>query len=1026
MTDPSHSPESQENPLLTRVELSLPAIPLVAVNASDAAILMPDGEVKIMPHEAAKKLLYKSRIIVCHAPFTRARLQCDELLTYDVLELFAFAYPGKFCVPTPVGIAKALGLTPPSHFEDYPFSLFESVQALLTDLQNEYADAAAKKRAQNSAVEIFENQNGGDKNSSHPMPRPEINDTALPLTSSTNFIADDIADDDAKKFLTANTTGTTSTATKYSDPNANHTAPFTPNQRLDLLEIAGVMGFQGRGWAWTPFIFSSLNQVYDPQKAIMAKTSLHVWRHLPAWAEDAPPPPPSHYPVTGEEARERLKYLLDSAPHKTEPRPQQVEYATRLTAAFAPGTEEDDPHLVLAEAGTGVGKTLGYIAPGSVWAEKNAGTVWLSTYTRNLQRQIDQELVRLYPDPETRDRKVAIRKGRENYLCLLNLEDMIISTAMAKTPAQAVAAGLMTRWAETTRDGDLSGGDFPGWLPALIGTAHSLGLADKRGECIYSACDHYHKCFVERAIRKSKRANIVVANHALVMIQTALSGPDSDLPQRYVFDEGHHLFDAADSAFSAHLTAWETADMRRWILGPEGSGRSRARGLKKRVEDLLNGDLACVEALEDILQAAHSLPAHGWSRRFRDKNPFGTTEHFLSLVHQQVFARSEGQNSAYSLETETRPLLDGLQQAAVALKDKLRALQKPMLVLAAKLRQRIEDQAATLDTDTKKRLDAVSSALIRRGEMTIGSWIAMLETLEQKNQPDAFIDWMAVERNAGEASDVGLYRHWVDPMQPFAATLKKQAQGIAITSATLLDGTGDQDADWRAAIERTGAHYLSASPQILSVPSPYDYARNTVAIVITDVRKDDLNQVASAYRVLFEAAGGGALGLFTAINRLRAVHDKINVRLEKSGIPLYAQHVNQIDTGTLVDMFREERHACLLGTDAVRDGIDVPGDSLRLLVYDRVPWPRPTILHKARREAFGGRHYDEMSTRLKLRQAFGRLVRREDDRGVFVMLDSMLPSRLHGAFPDGVVVERMGLADAVEKIKAFLVVNGSV
>ncbi|MDD9877571.1 MAG: ATP-dependent DNA helicase, partial [Magnetovibrio sp.] len=91
---------------------------------------------------------------------------------------------------------------------------------------------------------------------------------------------------------------------------------------------------------------------------------------------------------------------------------------------------------------------------------------------------------------------------------------------------------------------------------------------------------------------------------------------------------------------------------------------------------------------------------------------------------------------------------------------------------------------------------------------------------------------------------------------------------------------------------------------------------------------------------------------------------------------------------------RAEEDTCLLGTDAVRDGVDVPGRSLRLIVFDRVPWPRPTILHRARKQAFGGRAYDEMLTRLKLKQAYGRLLRRQGDRGVFVMLDRGLPSRL--------------------------------
>src|SRR3546814_9833466 len=127
-----------------------------------------------------------------------------------------------------------------------------------------------------------------------------------------------------------------------------------------------------------------------------------------------------------------------------------------------------------------------------------------------------------------------------------------------------------------------------------------------------------------------------------------------------------------------------------------------------------------------------------------------------------------------------------------------------------------------------------------------------------------------------------------------------------------------------------------------------------------------------------------------------------------------------LNLATLIDIFRAERNACLLGTDAVRDGFDGPGPSLRLIVFDRVPWARPTILHKARRQAFGGRQHDDMIARLRLKQAYGRLVRRAGDRGVFVLLDPMMPSRLAGAFPEGVAMERLGLADALRETRSFL------
>src|SRR5205807_8787915 len=123
---------------------------------------------------------------------------------------------------------------------------------------------------------------------------------------------------------------------------------------------------------------------------------------------------------------------------------------------------------------------------------------------------------------------------------------------------------------------------------------------------------------------------------------------------------------------------------------------------------------------------------------------------------------------------------------------------------------------------------------------------------------------------------------------------------------------------------------------------------------------------------------------------------------------------------TLVDIFRAEEDSCLLGTDAVRDGIDIPGRALRLIVFDRVPWPRPDILHRARKAVFGGAQYDDRIARLRLRQAYGRLIRRADDRGVFAILDRALPSRLLAAFPPGVPILRVPLIEAVEMTTAFL------
>jgi ATP-dependent DNA helicase DinG len=782
-------------------------------------------------------------------------------------------------------------------------------------------------------------------------------------------------------------------------------------------DAAGIADTMGRGgWSWGPAVAAALNISPCAQTSNRA---YEIWRNLPEWEDEPREGPAGQAPVTPNEARRRLAQMIAvERGHAAEPRPQQADFASAVADAFTPREREDAPNAVIAEAGTGVGKTLGYLAPATLWAERNRAPVWVSTYTRNLQHQIDAELDRRYPDAVEKAAKIVIRKGRENYLCLLNFADAARGAAVQ--PGGAVGVGLMARWAAATRDGDLTGGDFPGWLAELHGRARTFGLADRRGECVFSACDHYRRCFIERNVRRARKADIVIANHALVMIQSALGGTeDANLPTRYVFDEGHHLFDAADSAFAAHLTALETTELRRWLIGADTATRSRAKGLKRRIEDLAADDEALLELLDQLNEAARILPGEGWTQRLAGDQPTGPAERFLAALRRVVYARADGRDGPYSLETEPRPAPDELLAAAAALDAGLAALEKPVGALMAKLKAKLDVQSDALSSEDRRRLDAVARGLARRGAMTLIAWRQMLNALTA-GPAEGFVDWFGIERIDGRDVDFGYYRHYVDPTVPFAQTIGAQAHGLVITSATLTDGTGNVEDDWAAASQITGTRHLLRPAMRAQVPSPFDYAGRTRVFVVNDVRKDDLDQVAAAYRTLFLAAGGGALGLFTAVQRLKAVHDRIAEPLETAGLRLFAQHLDGLDVSTLVEIFRAEENACLLGTDAIRDGVDVPGRSLRLIVFDRVPWPRPDILHKARRLAFGGKKWDERLTRRKLRQAYGRLIRRADDTGVFVLLDPMMPSRLSGAFPGGVEMARVGLAEAIEQTKRFL------
>ena len=789
------------------------------------------------------------------------------------------------------------------------------------------------------------------------------------------------------------------------------------------------------GWSWAAVILLALGedqgdtQAYDlaNNKNINKniKPSLNIWHSLKEWQDEAPLPAPGNHPIHPPETRQRLADLLK---YNAEQRPTQADFASAVSGAFI-NPIDDNPNFILAEAGTGVGKTLGYIAPASLWAEKNQSPVWISTYTRNLQHQIDDELSRLYPDEKIKAKKVIIRKGRENYLCLLNFEDECRNNSISGNGNNsAVILGLMARWIEYSRNGDLSGGDFPSWLSDLFGYKYTRGLSDRRGECIHSLCNHYSRCFIENNIRRAKRADLIIANHALVMTQASSGTLDmSEHNNHFIFDEGHHVFDAADSAFSAHLSGQEGWEMRRWLRGHDGGNKSRAKGLKSRCQDLLGEDSGNANdtghrALTDLLHGALFLPSEGWHDRIATGRPVGTTEEFLLAIGKLLYARENSKNNGnghYSIESEAVDIPPEIIKLAKILIKNISDILQPLKKLQQCLKQRLDSDAKELDSQTRARIDLICRSLTYRCQLTIQSWQQMLKNLI-KNTDDDFVDWLAIDRIDGRDVDIGLYRHWIDPTIPFIEQVAKPAHAIVITSATLTDGSGDIEKDWHAAEARTGAKYLNSPAIRAIVASPFDYAKQTKVFIINDVAKNDLKLLGAAYRELMLAAGGGALGLFTAISRLRIIHKNIKTPLENAGIQLYCQHVDGLNLPSLIDIFRAEVNSCLLGTDAVRDGVDVPGESLRMIIFDRVPWPRPTILHKARRQVFGKKTYDDMLCRLKLKQAFGRLIRRNDDKGVFIMLDAMLPSRLLGAFPERVEIERLGLAEAITKSKDFL------
>ena len=216
----------------------------------------------------------------------------------------------------------------------------------------------------------------------------------------------------------------------------------------------GLQALARQRWPWAPLVQPRLTTPDANERWLFAR--------LPEWEEAPPRAAPRQVRINPDDVTARLDRLTGDG---AERRPGQQDYARATAAIFEPRERKDAPQMLVAEAGTGIGKTLGYLAPAKQWIDQSAGSVCISTFTKALQRQLSRETERLYPDAATHREKVVVRKGRENYLCLLNLEDALQGGFSGRA---AILAQLVARWAAYTRDGDMVGGDLPGWLPALV------------------------------------------------------------------------------------------------------------------------------------------------------------------------------------------------------------------------------------------------------------------------------------------------------------------------------------------------------------------------------------------------------------------------------------------------------------------------------------------------------------------------------------------------------------------------------
>jgi ATP-dependent DNA helicase DinG len=649
-------------------------------------------------------------------------------------------------------------------------------------------------------------------------------------------------------------------------------------------------------------------------------------------------------------------------------RPGQVAMATAVQESI-----ESGDHLAV-QAGTGTGKSLAYLVPAARHAVGEGATVVVSTATIALQRQlIDRDLPRLADAIAPllgRQPAFAILKGRRNYLCLQRLRGGPADDEAEALfdPGAVSAVGRQVQrlheWAAQTKTGDrdelVPGVSEQAWRQVSVSARECLGV---------QRCPFGGQCFAELARDEAGKADIVVTNHALLAIDALEEFdifPDHDV---VIIDEAHDLVDRVTSVASDELSAVaiETAVRRCGKMIDEAAVarlRDAGQGADLAFADVPAGRL---DVLDEVLASALAAVrdgAAGCATEFRtsaksdDEEPDRLAARRAALAAVgEVADAADRILGAFGVAIADRTHVVWMDRPVGGDAGRPPTLRVAPLQVGGLLANKLFGRRTVVLTSATLALGGSFEPLARQWGLA----------LAPDQPPAAAPDGDRAE--AAEAAEAG--------------------QGESVPGEPRLAAPGQRHGmAWRG----------------IDVGSPFDHPRSGILYIAKHLPAPGRDGLADSYlneiAELIEAAGGRTLGLFSSMRAARQAAEELAGRI---GYPLLCQGDDQ--TAQLVSQFAADEPTCLFGTLSLWQGVDVPGPSLRLVVIDRIPFPRPDDpLASARQRAVaarGGNGFMSVAATqaaLLLAQGSGRLLRTMTDRGVVAVLDPRLWTARYSTF----------------------------
>ena len=652
--------------------------------------------------------------------------------------------------------------------------------------------------------------------------------------------------------------------------------------------------------------------------------------------------------------------------NKYEFRPRQLEMSQSCLTAL-----QQDSYL-MAEAGTGTGKSFAYIIPAILYAVAEKQRVIVSTNTKNLQDQLFNKDLPFLEKSLPLKFQAAMLKGRSNYLCRKKWFEVLTDPDSHLSRDEREKALALVFWANRTATGDIS--ENNGFRSGRSGGVWSK-VASEAGSCSGQRCSQYRKCFLQKARAQAVNSHIVVVNHALILSDIASDNAILGEYNNLIVDEAHNLEKAASNYLGLEISIWRIRTLCQRLYSKDGG----ETGILKRLRNIKAGD---GKRLADLIRKAVS-----------DTNKLkAAAGDYFNALNESAKESADYRQNNYALKKRYGPNDAVISAGADFLSELTDSVKKTRGNLSALIQFILDNEIVEAEgIDFDLELNALADEAARLHDDLIN-----LTTADDAD----WVYWWELPKR--DDAYVSLYSAPISPGDILNEKLYPLLDTAILTSATL---TVENKFDYYR--ERLGFFKIEKNVEYLNFGSPFDFEKQAVfgtpvfmpSPKNTDSFLETLSEIiidlASVYKL-------GTLILFTSYSQLLKVYELISNTLKQQDIQVLAQGVE----GSRTDLLRRflKKKSVLLGTDSFWEGIDAPGEALEVLIIAKIPFDVPTEpLIQARTEKLEreGRNpfmeYTVPEAAIKLRQGIGRLIRSSTDKGAVILCDSRITNTKWGS-----------------------------